>query len=283
MKHLLILTLCLFVGLYSFADPCDADSFKVKIIANANTICPGQPVELLANVEGGLPGFAHKWSTGDTGIAITTTLTETTAITLEVYSKGCDKTIMATDTILVVDVSAAFKILDDTIKASVPFGVELNGSFDDLTINYFDASSNDLKYVDYVRSGSTSNVVNAPHNSGNYLMVAIAKKGLCYDTSKANISIQFSDIMFVPTAIRTSSGVSANTIFRSYSPVDYTNYSLQIFSPSGQCLYECFTQGCSWNASEVEDCRSQKYLYVISYDDDEGNPIVRKGYFVLLN
>ena len=282
MKHVLILSLCLFTSLYSFADPCNADSFKVKIAASSNTICPGQPVELIANVEGGLPGFTHKWSTGDTGIAITTTLTETTAITLEVYSKGCDKTITATDTILVVDVKSDFKVLEDSIKASVLFSVELNGVYDEMTFQLINTESGELEHENYYRSQLPTIKLAAP-NAGDFKLLGIARKGMCFDTSQTNISVEFTDIMYIPTAVVADADLTANSIFRSFSPHTYTNYSLLIFAPNGQCLYECQTLNCEWTPIEVENCRSQKYLYVISYNDMEGNPKVRKGYFVLLN
>lgn len=269
-------------SIYSLGNPCHKDSFWVEINASANTVCSGEKVELNAVVHGGLSGFVHTWSNGDTGAVISIMPTETTFITLTVNSKRCNRTALAVYAIDVVQVSADLKYNSRDLFVGIRTPIFLEGEFDEWSLMVVDTTTNEvLQESNYIKGATEGYIL--INELGVYNITAIANKGMCIDTAHAQIIPQANDRLFLPNAIAVNSPHELNRTFKTQLSPVYTNYSLQIFAANGQCLFECFTMNCEWNPTEVTNCRTNKYLYLIKFNDLEGNQQIRKGYFVLLN
>ncbi len=134
-------------------------------------------------------------------------------------------------------------------------------------------------------SSSEYNPVHKYHAVGAYQPVQIVETEFgCTDTFTLKINILPSQ-SFVPNAFRPNSEIAENRTFMPVGPgVDETDFSLKIYSRSGELVFESNSPFNPWTGKnrDEKDVPQGNYVWVTNYTDVQGRKRSEKGQVILL-
>lgn len=116
---------------------------------------------------------------------------------------------------------------------------------------------------------------------GTYSAKVVDRNG-CNGEDSVNVGYQKCIAVQVPTAFSPNHD-GKNDVFRPVIPVALKNYRLQIYNRYGFLLFESTQYHEGWNGIYKGEMQSNgTYVYFISFVDEDGFPVVKKGTFVLI-
>jgi gliding motility-associated-like protein len=171
---------------FEIQDPCGNENFQLVevfinpvddvevTIDNSDVLCPGDEVELIANVTGGGGGYTYQWSTGETTPSIFVSPSSTQTYTVEVTDGCLNQTVVAQGTVNVpeFDDLTIFPTPDiDEDCPYVPFdlSVEVNGGAGGYSFEWFTENGSTIsnsQVVNVVPSQTTTYYISVTDQCG---------------------------------------------------------------------------------------------------------------------
>ncbi len=118
-------------------------------------------------------------------------------------------------------------------------------------------------------------------NAGMYSAMVTDSKG-CIGSDSIQVSFQRCIPIQIPTAF-TPNGDGKNDTFRPLIGAPISHYHMQIWNRWGQALFDTKEMGKGWNGKYSGELQpNAAYIYLISFTDPDGVPVVKQGTFVLI-
>lgn len=175
-------------------------------------------------------------------------------------AQGCDS--ITTTILAVTDPPARFLPADTLMCLDKPLVISLNYP----TVTWSD--------------GTLGNTISITQ-PGNYVAQVTDRNG-CNGADTIQVSFQKCIPIQIPSAF-TPNGDGKNDKFKPLIPVPLTSYSFQIYNRWGQVIFETKKYNEGWNGNyKGEQQPNGAYVYFISFSDDTGATVVKKGTLLLI-
>jgi gliding motility-associated-like protein len=237
-------------------------------------ICPGEPVEISVQADGGFGNYYYTWiHSGET----------TPQVTVQPYTS-------AWFAVGVSDDCQTFTFYDSifvkTIKPTADFLISSKTVYEKLPITFKNTSINANYYVWDFGDGQSSTLIN-PNNTydarGLYDVRLIAEdlRG-CLDTIIKSVEILQENYLYVPNAF-TPDGDRFNNQFQA-STIGITQFSIQIYDRWGCLVYASDSPRFAWEGTNLknENLKQDVYNYIITYSTLYEIGTVKKGFVTLI-
>ncbi|MEZ4884640.1 MAG: gliding motility-associated C-terminal domain-containing protein [Chitinophagales bacterium] len=221
------------------------------------TICAGESVTLRT----GLAGAEHEWSTGETTEEITVNASGTYSVTVRSGACEADGSI--------------------TISVENPTAISL-GEERSLCTDTGDAITLSIDNPGLTFEWSTGNITSqiTVTTPGTYQVIATNAAG-CTSSATVSVIARCESALVVPTAFSPNND-NVNDVFLPSSRF-INDYQFEVYNRWGKSVFLTTDPNEGWDG-EV-DFQPQPlgvYIYVVTYTDVDGLPVVDKGYFTLL-
>ncbi len=193
---------------------------------------------------------------------------------------GCADTLFMSQAINVhPNPTAAFTISPQAASVIEPHVDMLDGSTN-ATYVYYDMG--DGNFFDFPNGGYVFPEVDTGYHT--ILQIAVNEFG-CMDTAEQQIRFFGETTLYIPNAF-TPNGDQVNPFFKVYGRL-VDDFHLEIFTRWGQKVFESRKMDEGWDGTMFnqggEACKSDVYVYRLSYRDVIGEPHYLRGHVTLLN
>lgn len=233
------------------------ENFFVDLGADT-AICAGETLTL----QTGLAGAEHTWSTGETTEQITVSQSGTYSVT--VRSGACE----ASGNISVsIENPPAISLGEDIALCAE------TGDVATLSVG----NNSGLTFQWSTGETTAQITVNTP---GTYQVVATNAAG-CSNIAAVNVEARCESSIVVPTAFSPNRD-SVNDVFLPLSRF-VEDYQLEIYNRFGNMIFSTTDTSEGWDGEvDFEEQPVGVYVYVVTYTDNEGQPVVQQGNFTLI-